>query len=142
MAAFSGLCFGIMVMLMRHQRRVEPFQAVILGNVLAALMGLPFMIQAGLPSLESCLGLGLLGIVQLGVPYYFYLKAISRTSALEAVLIPMIEPVCNPIWVFLLLGETPGSWALWGGLLVLIGAFGRGLWAAWRPADLPGKSEA
>jgi drug/metabolite transporter (DMT)-like permease len=31
----------------------------------------------------------------------------------------MIEPVLNPVWVFLLLGEQPGVWALLGGTIIL-----------------------
>jgi drug/metabolite transporter (DMT)-like permease len=31
----------------------------------------------------------------------------------------MIEPVLNPLWVFLLLGETPGPLALVGGTIIL-----------------------
>ncbi|HHW02350.1 MAG TPA: DMT family transporter [Thermoanaerobacterales bacterium] len=45
--------------------------------------------------------------------------AIKSVSALEAVLIPVIEPIANPVWVFLMLGEPPGKWAIAGGLIVL-----------------------
>jgi drug/metabolite transporter (DMT)-like permease len=31
----------------------------------------------------------------------------------------MIEPVLNPVWVFLLLGEAPGLLALVGGAIIL-----------------------
>jgi drug/metabolite transporter (DMT)-like permease len=34
-------------------------------------------------------------------------------------LIPLIEPVLNPVWVMLALGERPGPWAMVGGALVL-----------------------
>jgi drug/metabolite transporter (DMT)-like permease len=41
-------------------------------------------------------------------------------TALEGILNPIIEPVLNPIWVFLLLGEKPGQWAICGGIIVLL----------------------
>ena len=31
----------------------------------------------------------------------------------------MLEPVANPIWVFLFLGERPSGWAVAGALIVL-----------------------
>jgi drug/metabolite transporter (DMT)-like permease len=45
--------------------------------------------------------------------------AILFVTALEAILIPVIEPLLNPIWVFLLLGEAPGLLAMIGGFVVL-----------------------
>jgi drug/metabolite transporter (DMT)-like permease len=44
---------------------------------------------------------------------------IKRVRALESVLIPSIEPLINPLWVFLFFGEMPGRWAFIGGSLVL-----------------------
>jgi len=38
---------------------------------------------------------------------------------MEAVLIPVIEPLLNPVWVFLMLGEAPGLMAIIGGFIVL-----------------------
>jgi drug/metabolite transporter (DMT)-like permease len=40
-------------------------------------------------------------------------------SALEAILVPMIEPILNPLWVALKRSEIPGPWSLLGGGLVL-----------------------
>ena len=37
----------------------------------------------------------------------------------EAVLIPVFEPILNPIWVMIFFGEKPGSLALLGGLIVV-----------------------
>ena len=51
--------------------------------------------------------------------YYLYTQAIVHVTALEAVLIPVIEPVLNPIWVYVGLGERPSLWALCGGVIVL-----------------------
>ena len=60
-----------------------------------------------------------LGVVQLGLSYRFYAKAIKHVTALEAVIIPVIEPIINPLWVLLCFGERPGLLALLGGTLVL-----------------------
>jgi drug/metabolite transporter (DMT)-like permease len=63
----------------------------------------------------------LLGIFQLGLSYYFYTKAIPHVTALEAVLIPVVEPILNPVWVFFVMGERPSPLAL-GGAGVIITA--------------------
>jgi drug/metabolite transporter (DMT)-like permease len=43
------------------------------------------------------------------------------------VLMTAIEPVLNPIWVFLALGEKPGFWSLAGGGVVLVVVTGWGV---------------
>ena len=57
--------------------------------------------------------------VQLGVSYWLYARAIKHVTALETVLIPVIEPILNPLWVLLATGEKPSRLALVGGLIVL-----------------------
>ncbi|MCK7580621.1 MAG: EamA family transporter [Chromatiales bacterium] len=72
-----------------------------------------------MPDATGWVGLLLLGVVQLGLPYVMYALALRHVRAVEGILIPMIEPVLNPVWVFLLLGETPGPLALLGGAIIL-----------------------
>lgn len=122
----SGLCFASVALFLRKEKAGSPVASIVLGNILVALIGLPFMLQA--PSLgEGGLWrLVLLGTVQLGLPYVLYATAIKQVTALEATLIPLLEPVLNPLWVMLALGERPGPWAIVGGLLVLAAVLGRG----------------
>jgi drug/metabolite transporter (DMT)-like permease len=104
---------------MRKQKNESPLETVILGDFFTGLIGLPFMFES-MPGPFSWLGLIFLGVVQLGFSYALYSEAIRHVTALEAILIPSIEPILNPLWVFLILGERPGKWALTGGLIVLI----------------------
>ena len=48
-----------------------------------------------------------------------YARAIKHVTALEAVLIPVVEPILNPLWALWATGERPGRWALVGGAVVL-----------------------
>lgn len=123
----SGLAFASVALFLRKEKAGSPIASIVLGNIIVALAGAPFMWQA--PSLgEGGLWrLALLGTVQLGLPYVFYAAAIKHVTALEATLIPLLEPVLNPLWVMLALGERPGPWAILGGLLVLVAVLGRGL---------------
>jgi drug/metabolite transporter (DMT)-like permease len=65
-------------------------------------------------------------VVQLGLGYGLYSLAMKRVTALEATIIPLLEPVLNPIWVMLAMGETPGKWARLGGAIVLLCVLFRG----------------
>jgi drug/metabolite transporter (DMT)-like permease len=69
--------------------------------------------------------LATLGVFQLALPYFFYTKAIRHVSAIEAILVPVIEPILNPVWVLFLLGERPGRMALVGGAIILFSVLGR-----------------
>ena len=118
-AIASGMFFAAMIMLLRKQKDGSPIESVILGNLLGFLIGLPSMWSAPPLTGGSMIALLLLGIVQLGIPYLFYAYAIKHVTALEAVLIPVSEPILNPLWVMLVVGEKPGSLAFLGGVIVL-----------------------
>jgi drug/metabolite transporter (DMT)-like permease len=121
----SGLSYGWLALFLRRQKSGSPMESVFLGNVLAALAGLPFMFGS-VPGTSDWIGLVLLGVVQLGLPYILFAIAIRHVSAVEALLIPMIEPVLNPIWAFLFLAEVPGRMSLLGGLVILGSVIARG----------------
>ena len=114
----SGLAFASVALFLRKEKAGSPVMSIILGNILVALAGVPFLFHANF-NYENTWRLLLLGTLQLGLPYVFYAAAIKSVTALEATLIPLLEPVLNPLWVMLALGERPGSWALLGASLVL-----------------------
>ena len=75
------------------------------GNVLTAYT-LPFLF----PNMRGQMDLfALLGVVQLDCVYLF--PSIKHVTALSIV-IPIIEPISTS-WVFLVLGEAPGKWAVY-----------------------------
>ncbi|MFN0120224.1 MAG: DMT family transporter [Blastocatellia bacterium] len=126
LAMGSAVCFAALILFLRKQKDEAPLESVILGNILAALIGLPFMFGP-VPDLKSWLGMILLGSLQLGLSYLLYVKGIQHVTALEGVLVPVIEPLLNPLWVLLLLGEKPSAMALTGGLIVLGAVLARGI---------------
>jgi drug/metabolite transporter (DMT)-like permease len=117
-AISSGATFACFVLFMRKQKNDSPVESVLLGNILTALVGFPFMFEA-MPNASGWIGLVLLGVFQLGLSHALYATAIKHVTALEAILIPVIEPILNPLWVFLIVGETPGPWAFLGGFIIL-----------------------
>jgi drug/metabolite transporter (DMT)-like permease len=119
LAVLSGWTFAFLTVFMRMQKDSSPLESVFLGNIFAALIGLPFAFQQ-LPAPGVWVNLTLLGTVQLGLSYILYSIAIKGVTALEASLIPVIEPILNPLWVFLAIGEVPGDWALVGSAIILV----------------------
>jgi drug/metabolite transporter (DMT)-like permease len=145
-AVGTGICYAAFTLCMRAQKDGSPVSPVVLGHLLAALAGLPFL-AGGLPSAGDWLGLAWLGVVQQGVSLVFYAWAIRRLGALEAILVMALEPVLNPVLVALGYGETPGGWAMLGGAVVVGAVVLRGA-AAGRAAGrdpekagLPGKDQ-
>jgi len=115
----SGVAFAGLAMFTRKQKDGSSLESMLLGNILTALIGFPFMLGSS-PGTQGWIGLVLLGVFQLGLSYILYSKAMKYLTALEGILIPVLEPVLNPVWVFIFLGEKPGPWALVGGLVILI----------------------
>jgi len=114
----TGLTFAFLAIFLRKQKNTSNLESILLGNAIVAVIGVPFLYQ-GVPDVKGFSWLLLLGTLQLGLPYILYAKAIQRVTALDSIMIPIIEPILNPLWVFLLIGERPGPWAVAGGLIVL-----------------------
>lgn len=119
LAVLSGVFFAGMTIALRRQKAGSPVESIILGNLLAFLIGLPWIIQSPWLPASGWAALIALGVVQLGVSYWLYARAIRHVTALEAVLIPVIEPILNPVWVLIFMRERPSRWAMLGGAIVL-----------------------
>jgi drug/metabolite transporter (DMT)-like permease len=119
-AISSGVSFAGLTIALRLHKGASTFPSLFLGHVLAALIGVPFLFASSAPTAHDWVFLTLLGVLQLGIPYVLYGIAIHYVSALEGALIPMLEPVFNPIWVALFLGELPSTYALAGGAIVIL----------------------
>ncbi len=126
LGAASGVMLAAMFTLLRApgitaQTRPE---AMVLGNVLLVVGLLAVNLGRGTsapftPDLGDVAGLVFLGVVQIGFAYLLFGYGVEHVQALEASLIGMLEPVLNPVWVFLFLGETPGWWAVLGGAIIV-----------------------
>jgi len=131
LALAASLAFaGIPLFLRRMGSAGGQTQAAFLGNLLLAAICLPFYFQGSPPGQKGIGALLVLGVFQTGLAYFIYSKAIRHVRALEAVLIPVIEPILNPVWVFLFIGERPSVQSMIGGALVLGAATMQGLLAA------------
>ena len=118
LALLSGVSFAGLAVTMRAQKDANPMESVILGNLLNAVICLPIGFSISMPQ-GGLIPLVLLGVVQLGLSYLLYSFAVRYVSALQTVLLTMLEPLLNPVWVFLATGERPGMLAISGGIVVL-----------------------
>lgn len=130
LAVLAGVALAWMTLFMRKQKDGSSLETVLLGNLLAAAVGLPFLITAQVQPMDWAI-IGFLGVFQLGLPFLLYAVAIRSLSAIETILISCLEPILNPILVFIVIGETPGPMAMVGGAIVLAAVLMRGL-AGWR----------
>jgi drug/metabolite transporter (DMT)-like permease len=93
--------------------------AVVLGNVLAALVAMPFAWPLPAATAGEWVTLVYLGVFQIGLAYMLLTAAMRRLPALEVSLLLLIEPVLNPLWTWLIRGEQPGGWVIAGGALIV-----------------------
>ncbi len=127
--ALSGLSMASMMMCMRREKSGEPGTLILMGCLIGILIGFPSLLQETF-TLQSVGIILFLGIFQMGLSYVFFSIAIKYLNALESSLILFIEPVFNPVWVFLVIGEIPGDLALVGGMLVIGTAVARAVISA------------
>lgn len=123
LALASGVCFAFYFLLLRHSssRDVNRASSVIYGNLLVVLIAAPAGLRA-LPNvnLHDALSVVYLGVVQIGVAYTLFTLGMARgIRSLDAGIVGYIEPVLNPLWVFLVIGERPSRWALIGGAIIV-----------------------
>lgn len=118
LAISSGIAMSYFVVSMRLQKNTSTFETVVLGNLLTAVLAIPFYFQSA-PSGTEWLILLYMGIFQLGLSFFIFSSAIKHVSALESILIQTLDPLLNPLWVWLVIGEVPGKWALLGGAIVV-----------------------
>lgn len=120
LAILSGVTGALMMVSFRAQKNGNPAESNLIAFLFTATFGFPFIMKETW-TVNSILILAFLGIVQIGFAFIFFTKGIKHIPALEANLIGTLEPVLNPIWVFLFYGESMGKFALIGGLIVLSG---------------------
>ena len=117
-AVISGVALAGVTISLRFQKDGSPVETTLLGHLITIAIGVPFIVGATF-NLQNIIGIFLLGTFQLGLAYIFYSLAIKHLTAMETILIMVLEPILNPIWVFLYNGEKPGFMSFLGGIIVV-----------------------
>ena len=117
----AGMFMAGMYVAVGEIEEEERFSGILNGQALTFLAGLPFFI-ATKPAVTptELIALLTLGVFQLGLSYVLYVKASKYCPPLACCLLGAIEPLLNPVWVFLFNGEKPGLFALIGAVIVIV----------------------
>ncbi len=106
----SGVGFGLFVILLKSLEAWSPSVIYLWANLGTAAIAIPSALALGLtlpPPSRELLFLAIMGMGQLGLGYYLFQRGLVGARALEASLIVLLEPILNPIWVYLFLRELP-----------------------------------
>lgn len=119
-AIMAGGFMACMYMAMGNAEGSERFSALLVGQIIAFLIGLPAVITTQpVFSSGAVIRIIILGVFQLGIPYILYAKASEFCPPLACCLLGAVEPLLNPVWVFIFDGEKPEFYALIGAVIVI-----------------------
>jgi drug/metabolite transporter (DMT)-like permease len=125
----SGLGFAAVATGMRGLRDLDPIWLSAVYHLLGAFSLGIWMTLAGdgisLPTFNQALVLLVFGVIQMALPYVLFARGLREISTSEAGLIALVEPILNPVWVVLVVGERPALPTLVGGLFLLSGVAAR-----------------
>ncbi len=119
MALLSSFFFAGLILALRREHGSSR-AAVAWGNVFIAVTLFPFVMYDLALTPKSLGVFAFLGVFQIGLAYAFFVKGLQHVTATQASLTGMLEPVANPVWVLLFLGETPSGYAIAGAAIVLL----------------------
>lgn len=119
-AIFAGMAFACYYMSLEGASESQRMSVILIAHGLTFLVGLPFTFVYP-PELSAApvACILVLGVVQLGIPYVLLGRASGACPPLACSLLGAVEPLLNPVWVFIFDGEAPGLWALIGGVVVV-----------------------
>ena len=123
LALCSGLAYAG-VFLLNDLPGGDPISSVFWGDVVSAIIGLPFLVQEKAFTPLAMSSLVILGAFQVGLAYILLTEGLKTTPAVTASLISGIEPVLNPILVAVFYHELIGPAAVAGAAIVLGGVVG------------------
>lgn len=123
LAVIMTLSMAGFTVVMRAHREVPMLPAMAASAWICSFACFWFAAPLGISSRDLML-CGLFGVLQNAVGLALYTLGSKRVPAAEATLLAALEVPFTPLWVFLLMGETPAPQTLIGGAIVLAALFG------------------
>ncbi len=118
-ALLSGAAFAAFFLGMKKNEKEYQQSAIFYGNIIVALICIPFILELETISFSDLWMVSFLGVFQIAVAYAIFTYGIKRILAVEASIISMFEPILNPVWVFIGYGEVPTIYAIIGGIIII-----------------------
>jgi len=120
LALASGVAFAANPVLLRAREDKNPADIMLFSHITCALISVPFFfLYPPAPGVKYFLSVIYMGIFQLGMASALFAYGIRRIPAVQAMLTATIEPVLNPVWVLLALGERPAVSVIAGGAIII-----------------------
>jgi drug/metabolite transporter (DMT)-like permease len=127
----AGVTYAGIMLCLRVLHRESSLWLTAINQLFSAAVLVPFLFPATLPTWPQLGCLVLFGLVQMALPYWLVARGVRSVSPQEAGTITLTEPLLNPAWAFLVSGEQPHGYTLFGGAFILGGL----AWRYW-----PGKA--
>lgn len=124
LAAASGATWALTLVGMRWMENraggeSSALPTVVAGNLIVFLVCAPMAFPVTGARTADWMTILYLGVFQIGAAYVLLTAGIRHVPGLEASVLLLLEPALNPVWSWLVHGETPGAWSLAGGALIL-----------------------
>jgi len=120
LALASGVLFAANPVILRAREDKNPADIMLFSHITCALVSIPFFFFfPPAPGAKFFLSVIYMGVFQLGMASALFAYGIRRVSAVQAMLTATVEPVLNPVWVLLALGEKPALSVIAGGSIII-----------------------
>jgi drug/metabolite transporter, DME family len=125
----SSFFYAGVVLSLRQLRGFNSAWLAALNHLVTAIVLVPFAFgEAQLPNGIQWPMLAAFGVLQMGLPYVLFAHGLKQIPGHEATGIGLVEPLLNPLWVFIAWGARPAWWTVVGGAFILFGLAIRYLW--------------
>jgi drug/metabolite transporter, DME family len=118
-ALISGLAFAAFFLGMKKNEPQYQLSSIFYGNVFVSIICFPFLFSIESFPFSDMWMITYLGVFQIGLAYAVFTYGLKRVYAIEASLISLVEPVLNPVWVYIGYGEVPSVMAIIGGIIII-----------------------
>ena len=122
LAAGAGLCYGLVLLALRRfeggGRPGTALRAVACGNLIAAVLALPFSLSGPQAEAVDLAVVAYLGAVQIALAYVLLVPAMRILPAFDVSLLLLLELVASPLFAWWLHDETLTARTLAGGAVI------------------------
>jgi drug/metabolite transporter (DMT)-like permease len=121
LAVLMSLSFAVAIVIARLRRDVSMAPATGLAQVMLVVVAAPFALAGGVHiSAHDVAWLALFGTGQIGLGLILLTIGARLIPAAQVALISLLEVVLGPLWVWLAVGQRPGTATMIGGAIVVV----------------------
>lgn len=120
LALIDGVSMGAVYLFTGESDEGRRLSGILMGLAITIVVGIPFTFAyPPVVTGASVLAVIAMGFLQLGLPYACYSLALKHCPTLACTLIASFEIILSPLWVWLFLGEMPGTFAIIGSVIIV-----------------------